>query len=184
MNNYSEKIDYYTELTTSRFDDLKTLVHGLKAISAELQKLCSWKLPPVGAIKLYAAIKKVTKPLYLLFNYKGNSEKAIRQLKEAIVYLNILIRESVKEEVIKFKTQLEKLEALAISLLPKNEGVQLSLFDEESFTTYNRQPRAFKSFLDWVENLLYRFSSHTSVGERIGFKPLKVEQLFIRFGVS
>ncbi len=103
---------------------------------------------------------------------------------EAVIYLNILIREAVKEEVVKFKIQLEKLEALAISLLPKNEGVQLSLFDDESFTTCNRQPRAFKSFLDWVENLLYRFSSHTSVGERIGFKPLKVEQLFIRFGVS
>ena len=66
---------------------------------------------------------------------------------EAIVYLNILIRESVKEEVIKFKTQLEKLEALAISLLPKNEGVQLSLFDVEE-VTYNRQPRAFKSFMN------------------------------------
>ena len=103
---------------------------------------------------------------------------------EAIVYLNILIRESVKEEVIKFKTQLEKLEQLAISLLQKDEGVQLSLFDDESFTTYNRQPRAFKSFLDWLDNLKYRFSGHTSVGERIGFKPLKVEQVFIRFGVS
>ena len=184
MNNYSEKIDYYTELKTSRFDDLKTLVHGLKAISAELQRFCSWRCPPVGAIKIYAAIKKVTKPLYLLFNYKGNSEKAIRQLKEAIIYLNILIRESVKEEVVKFKTQLEKLEQLAVSLLSKNEGVQLSLFDDESFTTYNRQPRAFKFFLDWLDNLKYRFSGNTSVGERIGFKPLKVEQLFMCFGVS
>ncbi len=183
MNNYSGKTDYYTELKTSRFNDLKALVQGLKAISAELQKLCSWRCPPVGAIKMYAAIKKVTKPLYLLFNYKGNSEKAIRQLKEAVIYLNILIREAVKEEVVKFKTQLEKLEALAISLLPKNEGVQLVLFDVEE-VTYNRQPRAFKSFLDWLDNLKYRFSGNTSVGERIGFKPLKVEQLFIRFGVS
>ncbi len=51
MNNYSGKTDYYTELKTSRFNDLKALVQGLKAISAELQKLCSWKFPPFFEVK-------------------------------------------------------------------------------------------------------------------------------------
>ena len=51
MNNYSGKTDDYTELKTSRFNDLKALVQGLKAISAELQKLCSWKFPPFFEVK-------------------------------------------------------------------------------------------------------------------------------------
>ncbi len=182
MNNNTSSIDYYTELKTSRFEDLKALVQGLKAISGELQKLCSWKFPPLGAIGLYGAIKKVTKPIYQLFNYKGNSKKALKQIKEAIVYLNILIRESVRDEVVKFKEQLQRLEQLAISLLPKNEGVQLALFDDEVFTTYNRQPRVFKIFSEWLENLKYRFCDQPNVGSRVEVKTVKVQQLSICFG--
>ncbi len=175
MNYYNSKIDYYTELKTTLHDKLKTLVNGLKDISGELQKLYSRKCPPSGTIALYRTIKKVTKPLYSLFNHKGNSDKALRQIKEAIVNLNILIREAVEEEVSKFKEQLQKLEQLAISLLPKNEGVQLALFDEEVFTANNRQPRAFKSFLEWVDSVKYRFSRKPTVGQKIR-KSIRVQQ--------
>ena len=127
---------------------------------------------------MYKSIKKVTRPLYLLFNRRGNSDKALRQIKEAIVNLNLLVRQAVEDGVKIFKNQLQKLEQLAISLLPKDSGVQLALFDEEVFTADNKQPRAFKSFLEWVDSVKYRFSRKPNLGERIR-KPIKVQQLSI-----
>ena len=178
MNYSNSKIDYYTELKTTLHDKLKTLVNGLKEISGELQRLYSRKCPPSGTITLYRTIKKVTKPLYSLFNHKGNSDKALRQLKEAIVNLNLLVRQAVEEGTNKFKNQLQKLEQLAISLLPKNEGVQLALFDEEAFTAENKQPRAFKSFLEWVDSIKYKLSRKPTVGQKIR-KSIRVQQLSI-----
>ncbi|MDJ0746678.1 MAG: hypothetical protein QNJ32_25420 [Xenococcaceae cyanobacterium MO_167.B27] len=178
MNYSNSKIDYYTELKTTLHDKLKTLVNGLKVISGELQRLYSRKCPPSGTITLYRTIKKVTKPLYSLFNHKGNSDKALRQLKEAIVNLNLLVRQAVEEGTNKFKNQLQKLEQLAISLLPKNEGVQLALFDEEVFTANNRQPRAFKSFLEWLENLKYNYSRKFTAVKK-NCKSIRVQQLSI-----
>ena len=178
MNYSNSKIDYYTELKTTLHDKLKTLVNGLKEISGELQRLYSRKCPPSGTIPMYKSIKKVTRPLYLLFNRKGNSPKALSRLKEVIINLNILIREAVEEGTNKFKNQLQKLEQLAISLLPKNEGVQLALFDEEAFTAENKQPRAFKSFLEWVDLLKYKLSTKPNLGEKIR-EPVRVQQLSI-----
>jgi len=183
MNYYNQKIDYYTELKTTLHCKLKTLVNGLKDISGELQKLYSRKCPPSGTISMYRTIKKVTKPLYSLFNYKGNSEKASLQIKEALVNLNILIREAVEEGVIKFKEQLQKLEQLLVSLLPKDSAVQLALFDEEVFTTENKQPRVFKSFLEWLNNFKSRLAFKQNIGHKIS-KPIRVQQLSICLGAT
>ena len=183
MNYSNSKIDYYTELKTTLHDKLKALVNGLKEISGELQRLYSRKCPPSGTIPMYKSIKKVTKPLYLLFNRKGNSLSALSRLKEVIINLNILVREAVQDDVKNFKNQLQKLEQLAISLLPKDSGVQLALFDEEIFTADNKQPRAFKSFLEWVDSLKYKLSRKPNLGKKIR-KPIRVQQLSICFSTT
>ena len=181
MNNISEKVDFDTELKTTRHSDLKALVFGFKDISAIIQKLCNRKDRPLGIFDFYRLLKKVTKPLYQIFNNKSDSKKSIRNLKESINYLNILIRETVAEGLAKFKKQLEKLHDLMISLFPEGEGFQLSLFDVESYI-HNKQPRVFKSFLNWLDSLKSRFYGQANVGSRVEAKTIKIEQLSICFG--
>lgn len=180
MNNTSEKVDFDTELKTTRHSDLKALISQFKDISAEAQKLCDRKNSPYGIFDFYRLLKKVTKPLYEIFNNKSNSKKSIRNLKESIDYLNILIRETLAEGLAQFKRQLEKLQELLISLFPDNEGFQLSLFDVE-FYTDNKQKSAFQSFLDWLQNAKVFGLGKISNGEA---KAVKFEQLSICFGVE
>ena len=181
MNNNSEKVDFDTELKTTRHSELKALVSQFKAISAEAKNLCNRQNRPYSIFDFYHLLKKVTKPLYAIFNNKSNSKKSINNLKQSLNYLNILIRETLAEGLDKFKSQLEKLQELMISLFPEGEGFQLSLFDVESYID-NRQPRVFKSFLDWLDSLKYRFYGQPNVGSRVEAKTIKVQQLSICFG--
>ena len=177
MNNTSKKVDFNTELKTTRHSELKALVFGFKDISAIIQKLCNRKDSPYGIFDFYQLLKKVTKPLYAIFNNKSNSKKSINNLKQSINYLNILIRETVAEGLAKFKKQLEKLQELMISLFPEGEGFQLSLFDVESYID-NRQPRVFKFFLDWLRDVKFFDLGKISSVE---VKTVKVEQFSLRF---
>ena len=182
MNNTSEKVDFDTELKTTRHSELKALVFQFKAISAEAKNLCNRKDSPYGIFDFYRLLKKVTKPLYQIFNNKSDSKKSINNLKQSLNYLNILIRETLAEGLTQFKNQLEKLQELMISLFPKGESFQLSLFDVESYID-NKQPRVFKSFLDWLDSLKYRFCDQPNVGSRVEVKAVRVQQLSICFGV-
>ena len=152
MNNTSQKVDFDTELKTTKFPDFKALVVEFKTISADAQRLNARKNSPCGIFDFYRLLKKVTKPLYEIFNNKSNSKKSIRNLKESINYLNILIRETLAEGLVQFKKQLEKLQELIISLFPKGEAFQLSLFDVEYYTD-NKQQSAFQGFLDWLKDV-------------------------------
>ncbi len=185
MNNTSEKVDFDTELKTTKHSELKALILGFKAISAETQKLCNQQNRPYpkgyrsayGIFDFYHLLKKVTKPLYAIFNSKSNSKKSINNLKQSINYLNILIRETLAEGLAKFKKQLEKLQELLISLFPDNEGFQLSLFDVESCTA-KEQTSAFQSFLDWLRDIkVFGLGKISSVE----VKTVKVEQFSISF---
>lgn len=184
MNNTSKKVDFDTELKTIKFPKFKALVLGLKDISQEVQKLNARKNRPCGICGFYQLLKKVTKPLYEIFNNKSNSKKSINNLKEAITYLNILIRETVEEGLTKFKRQLEKLQELLISLFPKGEAFQLSLFDVEEWIE-KKQAEGSKGFLAWLENFKkFGYKKISSMKQRINFKALKVEQLSICFGAN
>ncbi len=177
MNNTSKKVDFDTEFKTSKFPDFKALVLGFKEISVEIQKLNARKNSPCGIYGFYQLLKKVTKPIYEIFNNKSDSKKSISKLKESINYLNILIRETLAEGLAKFKRQLEKLQELIISLFPVGEAFQLSLFDMESYTD-NRQQSAFQCFLDWLRDVkVFGLGKMNSVEA----KTVKVEQLSIRF---
>lgn len=176
MNNTSEKVDFDTELKTTKFSELKALVSQFKDISAEAQRLNARKNSPFGIYGFYQLLKKVTKPLYEIFNNKSNSKKSISNLKESINYLNILIRETVAEGLGKFKRQLEKLQELLISLFPKGEAFQLSLFDVESYTD-NRQQSVFQSFLDWLQDV--KFFDLGKINS-VEVKAVKFEQLSLK----
>ncbi len=156
MNNTSEKVDFDTELKTTRHSELKALVSQFKEISAEAKNLCNRQNRPYG-----------------IFN-----------LKQSINYLNILIRETLAEGLVQFKKQLEKLQELLISLFPGDEGFQLSLFDVE-FYTGNKQQSAFESFLDWLRDVkVFGLGKVSTGGSFVGLKTLKVEQLSICFGAN
>ncbi|MDJ0648996.1 MAG: hypothetical protein QNJ60_09835 [Xenococcaceae cyanobacterium MO_188.B19] len=178
MNNTSKKVDFDTELKTTKFPDFKVLVLGFKEISLEVQKLNARKNSPYGIYGFYQLLKKVTKPLYQIFNSKSNSKKSISNLKQSINYLNILIRETLAEGILaQFKKQLEKLQELMISLFPEGEVFQLSLFDIESYTD-NKQRSAFQSFLDWLRDVkVFGLGKMSSVEA----KTVKSEQLSIKF---
>ena len=177
MNSNSKKLDFDTELKTTRHSDLKALESQFKDISAEAKKLCNRQSRPYGIYSFYQLLKKVTKPLYQIFNNKSDSKKSINNLKESINYLNILIRETVEEGLAQFKRQLEKLQELLISLFPESEAFQLSLFDVESYTD-NKQRSAFQCFLDWLEKVkVFSLGKINSVET----KTVKVEQLSICF---
>lgn len=177
MNNTSKKVDFDTELKTTKFPKFKALVFGLKDISQEAQRLNARKNRPCGICGFYQLLKKVTKPLYEIFNNKSNSKKSINNLKEAITYLNILIRETIEESLAKFKRQLERLQELLISLFPKGEAFQLALFDVEYYAD-NKQPLASKGFLAWLKKVeVFGLGKINSVE----VKALKVEQFSIRF---
>ncbi len=177
MNNTSEKVDFDTELKTTRHSELKALVSQFKDISAEAKNLCNRQNRPYGIFNFYHLLKKVTKPLYAIFNNKSNSKKSINNLKESINYLNILIRETLAEGLGQFKRQLEKLQELLISLFPGDEGFQLSLFDVESYTN-DKQQSAFQGFLDWLQDIKIFGLGKVSCVE---VKPVKFEQTSIDF---
>ena len=179
MNNTWQKVDFGTELKTTRHSELKALVSQFKDISAEAKKLCNRQNRPYGIFDFYQLLKKVTKPLYQIFNNKSDSKKSISNLKQSINYLNILIRETLAEGLAQFKKQLEKLQELLISLFPDDEGFQLSLFDVESYTD-NKQQSAFQSFLDWLRDIRVFGLGKVSTAEA---KTIKVEQLSICFAV-
>ncbi len=178
MNNTSEKVDFDTELKTTRHSELKALVSQFKAISAEAKKLCERQNRPYGIFDFYHLLKKVTKPLYQIFNNKSDSKKSINNLKQSINYLNILIRETLAEGLAQFKKQLEKLQELLISLFPGDEGFQLSLFDVESYTN-DKQQSAFESFLDWLRDIRVFGLGKVSC---VKAETVKVEQFSISFG--
>ncbi len=177
MNNTSQKVDFDTELKTTRHSELKALVSQFKDISAEAKNLCNRQNRPYGIFDFYHLLKKVTKPLYQIFNNKSDSKKSINNLKESINYLNILIRETLAEGLAQFKKHLEKLQELMISLFPVDEGFQLSLFDVEEHIKI-KQGTAFQSFLDWLRDVKVFGLGKIS---NVETKTVKVEQLSIRF---
>ena len=177
MNNTSQKVDFDTELKTARHSDLKALVSAFKEISLEAQKLNARKNSPCGIYGFYQLLKKVTKPIYEIFNNKSDSQKSIENLRESINYLNILIRETLTEGLAEFKRQLEKLQELMISLFPKGESFQLSLFDVEEYIKI-KQRTVFQGFLDWLRNIkVFGLGKMNNVET----KTLKFEQLSICF---
>ncbi|MBE9044321.1 hypothetical protein IQ255_07880 [Pleurocapsales cyanobacterium LEGE 10410] len=170
---------YYT-IKIDRWSDFKSVVSTVKEIAEEVRKEYRRKQKTLVSMIAVRPIKAIISPLSLLMNHRYSDEAAFNLLSSAVRRIHCLALELESNYETRFVETLRSLASILVSFLSKYEGVQLELFDPNTYHTPFATRAVSTCFKEWLDRFDWRRFRQTLSAWKAQFTPVTFCQLSIK----
>lgn len=151
------------DIKITHWSDFKAVYAEVREIAEEVRKEYRRKKKTLVSIIAVRPIKAIISPLSLLLNHRYSDENTLNLLSNAVKKLNLLASAIERSYETRFVQQLRNLAKILVSFLSKYDGVQLELFDEDSYHKPHEPRPVFKCFKE--RNVTFASCSLTNLQE-------------------
>ncbi|MGB5635562.1 MAG: hypothetical protein WBM44_22960 [Waterburya sp.] len=170
----------YYRIKIDRWSDFKYVVATVKEIAEEVRREYRRKQKTLVSIIAVRPIKTIISPLSLLMNHRYSDEAAFNLLSSAVRKLHCLALEIESNYETRFVKKLRSLASTLVSFLSEYEGVQLELFDPNSYHTPTASRPVLACFKEWLNRFDWQGFNRKVSAWKARFTPLTLHQLSIQ----
>lgn len=138
------KIDYWTEF--------KAVIAEVKEIADTVRKEQRRVSKPITTTIVVYQIKEIIAPLSRIFNYRYKDDLLRQLLTAAVQGLHRLALEIEGFYETRFVTEFRRLATTLVSFLNPGEGIQLTLFDAQTYHDSQAAKKRLPGFWSWWNN--------------------------------
>lgn len=170
---------YYT-IKIDRWSDFKQVVATVKEIAEEVRREYRRTQKTLVSLIAVRPIKAIISPLSLLMNHRYTDEAAFNLLSSAVKRMHCLALELESNYETRFVEKLRSLASILVSFLSEYEGIQLELFDPNSYHTPTFSRPVFACFKEWLKRFDWQQFNQKLSAYKARFTPVSIYQLSIK----